>query len=67
MRLKQIAATVQMPGVSDIIRTLMYRSDLFGAPFSEAVHQALRGPSDWRVGERELFAAFVSYQNHCPF
>jgi AhpD family alkylhydroperoxidase len=24
-------------------------------------------PSEWSVGERELFAAFVSAQNQCPF
>jgi len=27
----------------------------------------MRGPSDWSVGERELFAAFVSSLNQCPF
>ena len=27
----------------------------------------LRGPSAWSVGERELFAAFVSALNHCHF
>jgi len=27
----------------------------------------MRGPSDWSVGERELFATFVSAQNQCPF
>jgi hypothetical protein len=28
---------------------------------------AMHGPSDWSVGERELFAAFVSSINQCPF
>ena len=28
---------------------------------------ALRGPSDWSVGERELFAAFVSRTNQCTY
>jgi AhpD family alkylhydroperoxidase len=27
----------------------------------------MRGPSDWSVGERELFAAFVSNLNQCRF
>jgi len=27
----------------------------------------MRGESEWSVGERELFAAFVSCQNQCPF
>jgi hypothetical protein len=25
------------------------------------------GPSDWSPGERELFAAFTSLLNQCPF
>jgi hypothetical protein len=31
------------------------------------VHEALRGPSEWSVGERELFAAYTSKLNHCRF
>jgi len=27
----------------------------------------MRGPSEWTVGERELFAAFVSRLNQCQF
>jgi hypothetical protein len=27
----------------------------------------MRGPSEWTVGERELFAAFTSRLNQCPF
>jgi len=27
----------------------------------------MRGPSPWSVGERELFAAFVSRLNQCVF
>jgi len=44
----------------DIVRTLLYRPALFGTPYSAYVHAVMRGPSDWSVGERELFAAFVS-------
>lgn len=51
----------------DVVRTMRYRSDLFGRPFSATLQQVMRGPSDWSVGERELFAAFVSCQNQCPF
>jgi hypothetical protein len=51
----------------DVVRTMRYRSDLFGRPFSAALQQIMRGPSDWSPGERELFAAFVSAQNQCPF
>jgi hypothetical protein len=27
----------------------------------------MRGPSEWTVGERELFAAYTSYLNRCPY
>ena len=51
----------------DVVKTIFYRPALFGRSFSAACHQVLRGPSEWSVGERELFAAFTSAQNHCPF
>jgi hypothetical protein len=50
-----------------VVRTLRYRSEIFGAPFSDATDAALRGPSEWSPGERELFAAFTSVLNQCPF
>jgi len=51
----------------DVVRTLRYRTELFGQAFSAALQRVMRGPSDWSVGERELFAAFVSAKNQCPF
>ena len=53
--------------VSDVRRMLTYRPELFGRAYSEALQAVMRGPSEWSVGERELFAAFVSAQNQCPF
>ena len=53
--------------VSDVVCMLSYRPDVFGAPFSELLQQVMRGPSAWSVAERELFAAFVSSLNQCPF
>jgi hypothetical protein len=53
--------------VSDVVLVLGYRAELFGQPFSEALQEIMRGPSEWSVAERELFAAFVSAQNQCPF
>jgi hypothetical protein len=50
-----------------VVKTLLYRPELFGTPFSEVLHEAMRGPSDWSPGERELFAAFTSCLNQCPF
>lgn len=52
------------PGV---LKTLYYRPDLFGRPFSDALDEAMRGPSQWTPGERELFAAFTSLLNQCHF
>jgi len=51
----------------DVVKTLLYRKGYFGAAQSRLTQQVLRGPSAWSVGERELFAAFVSSLNHCPF
>jgi uncharacterized peroxidase-related enzyme len=51
----------------DVLKTLHYRPELFGRPFSDALDLAMRGPSDWSAGERELFAGFVSSLNQCPF
>jgi hypothetical protein len=51
----------------DVVRTLRYRSHLFGRPHSTHTHAVMRGPSEWSIGERELFAAFVSHMNQCHF
>jgi hypothetical protein len=53
--------------ISDIGLALQYRPELFGAPFGAMLQQLMKGPSEWSEGERELFAAFVSVQNQCPF
>jgi hypothetical protein len=50
-----------------VVKTLLYRPLLFGEPFSEALDVAMRGPSEWSAGERELFAAFTSLLRQCPF
>jgi hypothetical protein len=52
------------PGV---VRTLFYRKEFFGKTFSALTQQVMRGPSPWSVGEREIFAAFVSRLNQCVF
>ena len=50
-----------------VVKTLLYRPELFGSPFSEALDDVMRGESEWSAGERELFAGFTSLLNHCPF
>ena len=66
MRLACVDA-VEVERPLGVLKTLNYRPELFGRPFSDALHEAMRGPSDWSAGERELFAAFVSSLNQCPF
>lgn len=51
----------------DVVKTLLYRPGAFGAPFTRALHPVMRGSSPWSVGERELFAAYTSRLNQCPF
>ena len=52
------------PGV---VRTLLYRKEFFGRPWSALTQQVMRGPSQLSVGERETFAAVVSRFNQCVF
>ena len=51
----------------DILRTLFYRPEFLGKPISAWTQAVMRGPSDWGVAERELFAAFTSKLNQCVF
>ena len=51
----------------DVVRTLAHRPEFFGRHHRAHTHAAMRGPSAWTVGERELFAAFVSRINQCHF
>jgi hypothetical protein len=49
----------------DVVRTLLFRGEFFGSKMM--FQEVLRGPSPWTVGERELFAAYVSQQNACEY
>jgi uncharacterized peroxidase-related enzyme len=50
-----------------MMRILLYRPRFFGKPMGHLENSALRGSSEWSVGERELFAAWVSAKNRCRF
>ncbi len=65
--LMAVIRVVSRRRVPDVIRTLRYRPEFFGKPFSAYIQAVLRGPSTWSVGERELFAAFTSHLNQCAF
>lgn len=51
--------------VVDAIKLALYRPDFYGA--GDLTHEAMRGPSEWSVGDRELMAAVVSQAIASPF
>ena len=51
----------------DVVKTFMYRPHFFGRPFCDFAQAVMRGPSEWSVGERELFGAFTSQLTRCRF
>jgi uncharacterized peroxidase-related enzyme len=51
----------------DVVRLMLHRPELFGASFTRWIQQVLRSASEWTVGERELFAMYVSQANGCQF
>ena len=53
--------------VPDVIKTTLYRRPFFGKAFGDVTHHAIQESDHWKIGECELFAAFVSKQNQCPF
>lgn len=53
--------------VPDAAKLVFYRPDFYGARAKEFTHEAMRGPSAWSVGDRELMAAYVSKVNESPF
>ena len=59
--------TVSRQPVLDVVKLVKYRPDFYGAPMSRVTQEAMRGPSTWSVGDRELMAAFVARTNHCEF
>jgi uncharacterized peroxidase-related enzyme len=51
--------------VLDVIKLVKYRPEFCGA--QKMTHEAMRGPSAWSVGDRELMAAFVAKNNECEW
>ena len=61
-----IRAVSRQP-VPEVVKLVKYRPDFFGTPMQRIVQEAMRGPSTWSIGDRELMAAFVSKVNECEF
>ena len=51
----------------DAAKLTFYRPEFYGTLSKEFTHEAMRGPSEWSVGDRELMAAFVSKINESAF
>ena len=64
LRLALLAFGMRAP---DILRVVWYREAFLGKPLNVLTQAVLRGDSEWTVGERELFAAWVSKHNACNF
>jgi uncharacterized peroxidase-related enzyme len=60
-----VIRVVSRQPVVDAVKLAFYRPDFYGA--GDLTHEAMRGPSDWSIGERELMAAVVSQANDSPF
>ncbi|HEY2468625.1 MAG TPA: hypothetical protein VGI45_12410 [Terracidiphilus sp.] len=59
--------TVSRQPVLDVVKLVKYRADFYGDPMSRITQQAMRGPSSWSVGDRELMAAFIAKTNQSEF
>jgi uncharacterized peroxidase-related enzyme len=53
--------------VPDAAKLVFYRPDFYGTQAKKFTHEAMRGPSAWSVGDRELMAAYVSKVNGSAF
>jgi alkylhydroperoxidase family enzyme len=68
LRTKALLALIRLVSrqpVVDAVKLALYRPDFYGG--GHLTHEAMRGPSAWSIGDRELMAAFVSKVNGSPF
>jgi AhpD family alkylhydroperoxidase len=59
-----IRAVSRLP-VPDAVKLNRYRPDFYGLPMRVVTQKAMRRPSAWSVGDRELMGACVSQINEC--
>jgi uncharacterized peroxidase-related enzyme len=59
--------TVSRQPTPEPLKLIAYRPEFFGTQMKAVTHEAMRGPSVWTVGDRELMAAFVSKMNECDY
>ncbi|TSE01505.1 alkylhydroperoxidase AhpD family core domain-containing protein [Skermania sp. ID1734] len=68
LRTKALFAVIRLVSrqpVVDAVKLALYRPEFYGG--GDLTHEAMRGPSAWSVGDRELMAAFVSKVNQTEF
>jgi len=53
--------------VLEAVKLVKYRADFYGRPMQRVTQEAMRGPSAWPVGDRELMAAIVAQANACEW
>ena len=51
----------------EALKLVMYRPEFYGTPMQKITQDAMRGPSAWSVGDRELMAALISKMNACEY
>ena len=61
-----IRAVSRQP-IAGPVKLIMYRPAFLGTNLKAVTHEAMRGPSAWSVGDRELMAAVVSTVNECEY
>ena len=59
-----VVSAMRLP---DAARGALYHKNFFGTPMGVWTQAAMRGPSVWSIGERELMAAMIAKWNSCPF
>lgn len=64
IRLISIMSGARLP---DAARVAFYHRAFVGPAMGAWTQAAMRGPSEWTVGERELMAAMVARWNSCAF
>ncbi|MEA2914218.1 MAG: hypothetical protein QOJ15_6299 [Bradyrhizobium sp.] len=64
IRFLSMALGMRLP---DAARVAFYHKDFFGRPMGAWTQAAMRAPSTWSVGERELMATMVAKWNSCSF
>ncbi len=62
-----VIGLVSRQPLPDAAKLVFYRPDFYGSKAKAFTHEAMRGPSAWSVGDRELMAAYVSAVNQSAF